>query len=172
MTLNLSLSEILVNLERGIESLGERVALHARQEEHHREQRALLEAELEKAKGHLESFRALAATAADLHLPAAAPPPPPAEEDLGPHPTVAQMVTRVVADRPEGERFGPKLVVSEVNRRFGKLLRRPVEPPTVSVVLRRMSEARRIHQYRPGKANHEALYTRMPPPARKREERP
>src|SRR5215213_2181103 len=172
MTLNLSLSEILVNLETRIESMGEQVALHARQEEHHREQRALLEAELEKAKEHLESFRAVAATAADLHLPAAAPAPPPPEEDLGPHPTVAQMVARVVADRPEGERFGPKLVVSEVNRRFGKLLGRPVEPSAVSVVLRRMCEARRIHQYRPGKANHEALYTRMPPPARKREERP
>ena len=60
MTLNLSLSEILVNLERRIESLGEQVALHARQEKHHREQRALLEAELEKAKGHLESFREVA----------------------------------------------------------------------------------------------------------------
>jgi hypothetical protein len=172
MTLNLSLSEILVNLEGRIESLGEQVALHARQEEHHREQRALLEAELEKAKEHLESFRAVAAAAADLHIPAAAPPPPPSEEDLGPHPTVAQMVARVVADCPEGERFGPKLVVSEVNRRFGKLLGRPVEPPAVSVILRRMSEAHRIHQHRPGKPNHEALYTRMPPPARKGEERP
>ena len=121
MTLNHSLSEILVNLEGRIESLGEQVALHARQEEHHREQRALLEAELEKAKGHLESFRAVAATAADLHLPAAAPPPPPPEEDLGPYPTVAKMVARVVADRPEGERFGPKLVVAEVNRRFDEL---------------------------------------------------
>lgn len=172
MTLNLSLSEILVNLERRIASLGEHVALHARQEEHHREQRALLEAELEKAKGHLESFRAVAATAADLHLAAAAPPPPPPEEDLGPYPTVAKMVARVVADRPEGERFGPTLVVSEVNRRFGKLLRRPVEPPAVSVVLRRMYADRRIHQYRKGKANHEALYIKGPPPARKREEIP
>lgn len=148
------------------------MALHARQEEHHREQRALLEAELEKAKGHLESFRAVAATAADLHLPAAAPAPPPPEEDLGNHPTVAKMVARVVADRPEGERFGPKLVVAEVNRRFGKLLRRPVEPPAVSVVLRRMCEARRIHQYRRGKANHEALYSRTPPPATRREGTP
>jgi hypothetical protein len=55
-------------------------------------------------------------------------------------------------------------VVDEVNERFRKLLRRAVEPPDVSVVLRRMSDARRIHQVRPGKANHEALYAKGPRP--------
>ncbi len=66
MALNLSLSEILVNLERQIESLREQIGLHARQEEHHREQRTLREAELEHATTHLESFRSVAAVAADL----------------------------------------------------------------------------------------------------------
>lgn len=62
-------------------------------------------------------------------------------------------------------------ILVNLERRIASLRRR-VEPPAVSVVLRRMCEARRIHQYRRGKANHEALYTRMPPPARKREEIP
>lgn len=150
MALNLSLSEILASLERRIELLRGQVELHARQEEHHREQRALREAELQKTMGHFESFRAVAATAEDLDLPAAAPPPP---EDLGPYPTVARMVARVVDGRPEGERFGPRSVVEEVNERFRKLLRRPVEPPDVSVVLRRMSAARRIHQVRAGRGS-------------------
>jgi hypothetical protein len=172
MALNLSLSEILVNLERRIESLREQTGLHARQEEHHREQRTLREAELEKAMTHLESIRAVATAAADLDLPAATPAAPPPAEDLGPYPTLARMVARVVADRPEGERFGPRLVVDEVNRRFRQALRRPVEPPAVSVILRRMSAARRIHQVRAGKANHEALYSKEPPPARKRESHP
>jgi hypothetical protein len=63
-------------------------------------------------------------------------------------------------------------VVNEINRRFPLALRRPVEPPAVSLILRRMSAARRIHQVRAGKANHEALYTKEPPPARKKESLP
>lgn len=164
MSVNLTLSEILANLERRIESLRGQVELHARQEEHHREQRALREAELQKAMAHLDSFRAVAATAEDLDLPAAAPAPPPEDEDLGPRPGVARMVARVVEGIAEGARFGPRAVVEQVNERFGKQLRRLVEPPDVSVVLRRMSAARRIHQVRPGKANYEALYMKGPRP--------
>ena len=160
MALNLSLSEILVNLEKQIESLREQIGLHARQEEHHREQRALREAEIEQATARLESFRSVAAVAADLDFPVAVSAVPPPAEDLGRHPTLASMVERVVADRPEGERFGTRLVVNEVNRRFLHALRRPAEPPAVSLILRRMSAARRIHQVRAGKANHEALYTK------------
>ena len=164
MALNLSLSEILANLEKRIESLRGQVELHTRQEEHHRDQRSRFEAELRKAMGHLESFRAAAATAEELDLPAPAPPPPPPEEDLGPRPTLAKMVARVVAGRPEGERFGARSVAQEVNQRFRKELRRPLEPPDASVVLRRMSVAGRIHQVRAGKANHEALYVKGPRP--------
>src|SRR5829696_7542255 len=116
MALNLSLSEILVNLEKQIESLREQIGLHARQEEHHREQRALREAELEGATTHLESFRSVAVVAVDLDFPVAVPAAPPPAEDLGRHPTLARMVERVIADRPEGEPFGPKLVVKEINR--------------------------------------------------------
>lgn len=153
-------AEILANLEKRIESLRGEAELHARQEEHHREQRSRLEAELRKAMEHLESFRLVAATAEELDLPAPAPPPPPPEEDLGPRPTLAKMVARVVAGRPEGDRFGARSVAQEVNRRFRKELPRPLEPPAASVILRRMSTAGRIHQVREGKPNHEALYVK------------
>lgn len=164
MSVNLTLPEILSSLEKRIESLRGQVELHAGQEEHHREQRALREAELQKALAHLESFRAVAATAQELDLPAASPAPPPEEEDLGPRPSVARMVSRIVEGIADGARFGPRGVAEEVNERFGKQLRRGVEPPDVSVVLRRMSAARRIHQVRPGKANYEALYVKGPRP--------
>jgi hypothetical protein len=164
MSVNLTLSEILANLERRIELLRGQVEQHARQEEHHREQRALREAELQKAMAHLESFRAVAATAEELNLSSEKAAAPPQEEDLGPYPTVAKMVARVVAARPEGDRFGPRSVAEEVNQRFGKRLRREVEPPDVSVILRRMSKARRIQQVRAGKANYEALYVKGPRP--------
>jgi hypothetical protein len=166
MTLNLSLSEILANLEARITFLREQMELHARQEEHHREQRALVEAELQKVTGHFESFRAVAATAAELDLPVAKPAAPAQEENLGPEPTLARMVAQVVAGRAESESFGPRSVVKEVNQRFRKVLRRPVDAPAVSVVLRRMHGARRIHLVRAGKANQESLYAKVPPPAR------
>lgn len=108
MTLNLSLSEILAKLQQQIDSLREQVDLHARQEEHHRDQRALLEAELRKALGHLESFQAVAGTAAELDLPDMAPASPPLAEDLLSNPTLGRLVAWVVANRPEGERFGPR----------------------------------------------------------------
>jgi hypothetical protein len=161
MSVNLSLSEILRNLQRRIDALREQVDLHTRQEEHHREQRALLD-----ARRHLESFQEAAAVAADIDLPAAASPPVPKEEDLGPKPSLPKMVKRIVADRPEGERFGPKIVAQEVNQRFRKTLRRPVDARAISVVLRRMSTARRIHLVREGKANHEAVYAKGAAPAK------
>jgi hypothetical protein len=103
------------------------VDLHARQEEHHRDQRALLEAELRK-----------------------------------------RWVTSNPSSRWQARRRSSTF---EISRRFPKALRRPVDPPAVSVVLRRMSAARRIHQVREGKPNHEALYTRGPqPPAAKRDD--
>ena len=160
MTVNHSLSEILANLQKRIDSLRENVELHARQEEHHREQRTQFEAELQRAERQLESLQEAAAVAADLGLPSPSAPPSPREEDLGPRPTLPKMVARVVADRPEGEPFGPRLVTQEVNRRFRKMLSRAADIRAVSVILRRMSAARRLRLVREGKANHEALYAR------------
>lgn len=171
MALDLSLSEIMARLEGQIASLREQIAEHARLEEHHREQKALREAALHKALSQMESLRTAADTAGELDLPAA--PPRPQEEDLGHDPSLPRMVARVVEGRPDGEPFGTKSVVQEVNRRFRKVLRRPVDPPAVSLVLRRMSAARRIHQVRAGRPNHESLYVKGPAPrAAKGEDNP
>lgn len=165
MSLNQSLSEMLATLEQRIGSLREQVEEHVRQEEHHREQRVRLETEIQKAGSDLESLRKAAAVAADLNPAAAAPPAAPVDESLGPKPTLPRMVARVVADRPEGEPFGPRFVTQEVNRRFRKLLRRAADIRAVSTILRRMSTDRRIRLVRKGKANHEALYARGAAPA-------
>ena len=106
-----------------------------------------------------------AGTAAEIDLPDTAPASPPQEDDLLSNPTLGRLVAWVVANRPEGERFGPKLVAHEVNRHFPKSLRRLMDPAAASVVLRRMSAGRHIHQVRAGKANLEALYVKGPQPA-------
>jgi hypothetical protein len=52
-------------------------------------------------------------------------------------------------------------VAAELNRRYQDVLKKPVRSGTVSVVLRRLLATRRIQQVRPGKALHEALYSRI-----------
>ena len=51
-------------------------------------------------------------------------------------------------------------MAEEVNARFGKRLRRPLEPRTASVTLRRLEAEGRIQLLEKGRAFHEALYAR------------
>lgn len=50
----------------------------------------------------------------------------------------------------------------EINRRYGKRLRRPVQVRNVATALRRMAATGRIRQIQEGRAYHEALYARWP----------
>jgi hypothetical protein len=74
---------------------------------------------------------------------------------------MSRLVARVVESQPAGEPFGATPIAAEVNRRYQDVLKKPIRPGAVSVVLRRLMTARRIRQVRPGKALHEALYSRV-----------
>jgi len=162
MSKALSVAQMLDHLEARIAHLRERRAFHAEQEAHHREQLALHDAELQKVLERFEAFKTAAEAAAEVALP----PPPAAAPAEGPIPTfgsrprVSSLVARVVGSQPSGEPFGARSIAAEVNRRYKEVLKKPVRSGTVSVVLRRLLTARRIQQVRPGKAVHEALYSR------------
>lgn len=161
MKKSLSVAQMLGNLEARIASLRERRAFHAEQEAHHREQLALHDAELQKVTERFEAFKAAAEAAEEVALPPSPPAPP--EEPIptfGNRPRVSGLVARVVESWPEGEELGAKAVAAEVNRRYREVLKKPVTSGTVSVVLRRLRDARRIQQVRPGKALYEAVYVR------------
>lgn len=161
MSKSLSVEQMLTHLEARIASLRERRAFHAEQEAYHRDQLALHDAELQKVLERFEAFKAAAEAAAEVALPPAPAAPP--EEPIptfGNRPMVSRLVTRVVESWPEGEELGAKAVATEVNRRYQEALKKPVTPGMVSVTLRRLRNARRIQQVRPGKALFEAVYVR------------
>ena len=164
MSTNLSVAQILANLEKKLAFHRDQETLHAEQEAFHREQRAVHGAEIEKVAQHLEAFKAVALPAAELATPPA-PPPLPEEPDLGAKPLISRLVTRVVSSRPVDEAFGASHIAAEVNRRYPTKLRRPVNPRTVSVTLRRLRDTGQIHEIREGKAHHEAIYTKGSQPA-------
>jgi hypothetical protein len=159
MSSKLSVEEMLSHLEQRAVSLREQEALHARQEVYHREQRALVAAELEKVARSLESFRVAAATAAELVGPVEA---KPAAEDLPPPDRL--MVGRLIQRAVEGggleEPFSPVEVAAETNRRFANHLNRPVAARTASDTLRRLLAMGKVRLVREGKGSRYALYAR------------
>lgn len=157
MSMNLSLGEIIANLEARIAFHRDQAALHAQQEEQHREQRSHHEAELKKVTEHCEALKAVAGPAAELALPAAAPPAPPQVAE-GPPPSLSQMVNQILAAHPDGEPFGQTSVTAAIRQRFRES--KPADPRSVSAALRRLLAKRRIHVVREGRPCHEALYAK------------
>ena len=161
MSSKLSIEELLSTLEQRAFFLREEEAVHARQEAHHREQRALLAAELEKVMQNLESLRTVVSATADLVVgsrwtkPAAVPDlPPPGRLMMG------KLLRLVVEDGGLQEPFSPAAVAAEANRRFADRLGKPVDSRTASDVLRRMLAEGRIRLARGGKGPRGALYAR------------
>ena len=164
MSSNLSVAEVLSNLEQRVVFHREQEAFHGEQEALHREQRALHAAELEKVLQNLEAFRTVSASAVDLAVPPA-PKSSPAAIDEAKLPSSGRlMVSRLVrlaVESPElAEPFGATAVAAETNRRFRDHLREPIRPRTASDVLRRMLAEGELRLAHKGRALHEALYTR------------
>lgn len=158
MNPNLSVKQILTQLEAQIAQLEGQEALHAQQETYHREQRAACIAELARVKERYEAFRAAASGLEEIARRPA--PLPIQDEDSTRKLTIRKMINRVVTALPGDEPFGPAAVAKAANAHYGKKLRRPLDGRAVSVVLRRLMAEGRIHLVREGKAHHEALYAK------------
>ena len=162
MSVELSLQQILANLEARIAFHREREAAAAQQEAVFREQRTAHAAELEALTRNLEALKAATATAVEL----ASRPTPASAPFLGPDPDAGRrlklprMVARVLEGMSAGEPFGTAAVTAELNRRYRERLRRPVPARLVSIVLRRMLDAGSLRSIREGRPHHEALYAR------------
>jgi hypothetical protein len=164
MSSDLSVKEVLSNLEQRVVFHREQEAFHAEQEVHHREQRARHAAELEKVLQSLEGFRTVAASAVDLAVPPPSSSKPVVldEAELPPPGRLrVSRLLRLVIESPElAEPFGATVVAAEANRRFQDHLHEPVGPRTASDVLRRMLDEGGLQLVREGRPAHEALYTR------------
>lgn len=166
MSGNVTVAEILANLQARIAFHRDQEAFHSGREEYHRDQRAHHAAELEKVTRHFEAFQASAGAAVDLAREAL---PPHSAESVeeeepapGRRPRLSRLVAKVVEGKADGEPFGAAAVAEEVNRRFGNRLKKRLDTRSASVILRRLRDARRLHVVREGKAHHEALYAKGP----------
>jgi len=167
MNPNLSVAQLMANLEAQIAHFESQEALHARQAAFHREQQQLNAAELTKARERYEAFKVAAAATGEMaHHAAIADAARQAEEDARlPITTISGLIARVLDAKPAGETFGPTAVAQELNARFGKRLRRSLDSRAVSVTLRRLEAEGRIHLVQEGRAFHEARYALGPKPA-------
>jgi hypothetical protein len=164
---DLSVAKILASLEEQRAFHKERETFHAAQAELHREQQALHAAEYERVTQHYEAFKASAGAAAEIaarRLPAepeTPAPEAPREEVLPPRMPRSRLVEKVVAGLAAGTEFGPSWVARELNRRFGRQLRKPVSFRLVSNHLRQMEARGRLEVARQGTAHHEAWYRKV-----------
>ena len=167
MTLNLSIGQMLAELETKVAHHRERKDFHAAQEALHREQTVLHETELDKALARLEAFRSAAEAAGELLDQARLAARPSPRPDLDPGDLIrkrslSRMVARVVEDLPPDQTFGARAVTREIQERWGAKLRRRPDPRSVAATLRRWAASGRIHQVREGRSYYEGLYRKAP----------
>ncbi len=161
MSSQLSVAQVLANLEAQMKLLRDKETHHAGQEAFHREQRAVHAAEYETVARHYEAFKASAGGAAEIASRFAAPEPP-REEPLPPlKPALpSRLVARAVLEIPAGESFAPTRVAAEVNRRYPRELRKPIGSRLASTALRRLLAEGKVRLVRKGTAHREAIYAR------------
>lgn len=157
----MSVSRLLAELEARVAHHEKQEAHHAEREVFHREQRAQHAAELQSTRERLATFRAAAEAAGEL-VARSRVPPASQEEDLPPGASlrISHLAGRVILTKSPDETFGGTEITHEINRRYGKRLRRPAQLRNVATALRRMAAAGRIRQIQEGRAYHEGLYAR------------
>jgi hypothetical protein len=165
MNTDVSIAQVLSELQAQLAHHESQEALHAQQEVFHREQRALHAEGLVRVRERYETFKAGVTAAGEIfaELPPLAPPvPPPVESDPdeGRRPTVAKLVLRLVSGKTVDETFTPSSVAEELNRRFAAKMRRSFDSRGVSVYLRRLLAEGDLRLVRKGGAAHEAAYAR------------
>jgi len=159
MTMKLSVAEILADLETQIGHLESQESFHAQHETVHREQREHYAAELARVRERYDTFKAAALAAGEVVNREFATAAQQAAADAKVRiSTLSKLVLHVVEGKPEQAHFSATTLAQEVNARFGKRLRRPLDPRTASVALRRLEAAGRIHLVEKGRAFHEAVY--------------
>lgn len=156
MSAELSIAQVLTDLEAQVRQLEEQEAFHARQEILHREQRALRAGELAMIRERYETFKAAAAAAGEVVRRVKVE----GADVSAPPVTISKMIGRLIDAKMAGERITPSAMAREVNETFAKRLRRPVSGRTASVALRRLADLGHLELVREGKAFHEAIYAK------------
>jgi hypothetical protein len=164
MAQNLSVVQMLEELQAQVAYHRERAKHHAEQETAHREKRELHAEELQRAEERCTALQVAVDSASEqmARHRAATASAGPSQEPLpaGRRAPVVKLVERVIESyRPEAA-FGPAEVARDVNLHYGAHLSKRVDARVISVPLRRMAAAGRLHNVQKGTPHHEALYSR------------
>lgn len=164
---NVSVTEMLAQLEAKVAYHKQQQEMHERQEAFHAEQKVVHEAEHRKAAERCDAFKAAAAAAGEILADAV--PSAPAEAALpedfqsGDWRWLSRLMNLVLESKAPNETFGPSSIGREIRERWGAKLRHRVDPRSVSATLRRWASTGRIHQVREGRSYYEALYVKQRP---------
>ena len=160
--MNLSVPQVLAQLEARVAHHQKQQALHAEQEAAHRDKAAFHQARLEAARTQLEAFRAVTVSAGELlesDKSVAAPPAWPADDiEVNGKRALNRMMARVIENLEPDVTFGATAITRAIQARWGTKLRRQPDPRSVATTLRRWAAAGEIVQVREGRAHHEGLY--------------
>ncbi|HEY9421786.1 MAG TPA: hypothetical protein VIW92_10255 [Thermoanaerobaculia bacterium] len=161
MSAKFSMEELLAHFEAQMAFHKRQEAQHAEQEALHKEQKELHAAEYETVARNFEAFKATAGVAFGIAKRMASVSEMSLQELPPGQPVVrSRLVAKVVEQYPQGEVFGARKLAAEVNRRFGKAMKKPANPQLVSAALRRMLANGQVRRVREGAGQQEALYTR------------
>jgi len=161
MSSQLSVAQVLASLEEQMRFHREREEAHAAQETFHRDQRAHHAAEYETVARHYEAFKASASAAAEIAARSGVPAPPPAEPLPPLKPVLpSRLVARAVEEMPADATFAPSRIADEVNRRYSRELRKPIDSRLASTALRRLLAQGKVRVVTKGTAHREAVYSR------------
>jgi hypothetical protein len=156
-----SMEELLAHFEAQMAFHKQQEAHHAEQEALHKEKKELHAAEYESVARHFEAFKATAGVAFGIAARMASVSEMSLQELPPGQPVIpSRLVAKVVERLPQDEVFGARKLAAEVNRRFGKAMKKPVNPQLVSAALRRMLANGQVRRVREGKGQQEALYSR------------
>ena len=166
MSANLSISQMLAQLEARVAHHERQQALHSEQEALHRDKAEFHKTQLEAARAHLEAFRSASAAAGDLLVTdksVAAPSPVPVQDvEIHRKKALSRMMARVIEELPADAVFGPSHLTHAIQKRWGPRLRRQPDRRSVATTLRRWALDGRIEQVREGRAHNEGLYRKKP----------
>lgn len=162
MSQNLSIAQMMAQLEARVAHHEKQEALHSEQEALYRDKAAFHREQLEAARAHLEAFRAASVAAGELLVrdtSVATQEPEPAEDvDVRKRKALSRIMARVIEELPADAVFGAKSLTWTIRKRWGAKLRRQPDPRSVATTLRRWAQDGRIEQVREGRAHNEGLY--------------
>jgi hypothetical protein len=169
MTTNTApLQEMIEGLQRSLAFHQDRERFHAGQQAHHASQaklhedeRALHTAEIEAATRNLEELQGISERLGAVLSRSRVVPPETDEQVLGRKPNLSHAMDRVLATWPLDVPFTATSLAEEIERRFGTILHRTIDPRPLGAALRRRRDEGLVQEVREGRPFLEAQYRKV-----------